>query len=936
MRYIAAILVGFLVPRRLRFSILTCLTLCAWFAAHSVAQVPSQLQQQLSTFESMTPAQQQALISQLPPSARDQLINSLMGQQQQTNRNADRESEDSDRDFRAAQPGDSLSEEMEPEARLGSGSTLIIEFAVRSTVSDAQDGTASLAVDVSLERQELLERLQDANPYTLDGTGRLLLPGVAAIELAGLNEEQATVRLRAERSLRPFEIELTLLPLEPVGTSALEPFGYDIFRDSSSEFAPFNDIPAPADYIIGPGDSLNVQIFGNRNQNLFLTVSREGTINVPEIGPLTVAGLSFEEVRNLISTRVGEPLLSQTSTTLGELRSISVYVLGDVERPGSFEVSSLSTMTNALFASGGVKETGSLRRIALMRDGEAVTTLDLYDLILRGDISDDMRLQSRDVIYVPSRGETASITGEILRPAIYELNGEQSVGELVELAGGLLASADPGDTRLERMVPGRGITIVDLDLSGSLGRASAVSDGDVIRVSRNLDQLENSVRLTGNVQREGLYQWQEGMTLSDLLPGPELVRPLSDLNYVLIRREPQPNVDVEVLSVDIEAVWEQQPGAADLLLMPRDTVYVFNVESGRQQFIGPLISELEAEASAGQAQPVVRIGGQVRAEGEYPLEPGMRVSDLVRAGGGLSDASYMADAELRRYEIVEGEFRETALISVNLLAALNGDPAANLPLSAYDFLNVKQISRWGDNEEVTLIGEFVFPASYPIRRGERLSSVIERAGGLTEFASVQASVFTRVDLQEQQIERMRTLARRIEADLAALELSDSNADSLSAGRSLLDQLHNSEATGRLVIRLEDIMAGNIEADIILQDGDQLIVPETQQEVMVIGEVQYPTSHAFSALLTRDDYIQRSGGLTRRADKQRIYIVRANGEVVIDAGVRWFRRDAGIEIRPGDTVVAPMDVERIRPLTLWSSVTQIIYNLAVAAAAVSSF
>jgi protein involved in polysaccharide export with SLBB domain len=314
----------------------------------------------------------------------------------------------------------------------------------------------------------------------------------------------------------------------------------------------------------------------------------------------------------------------------------------------------------------------------------------------------------------------------------------------------------------------------------------------------------------------------------------------------------------------------------------------------------------------------------------------MRITDLVRAGGGLSDAAYSAEAELTRYAIVGGEFRQTELIPVNLTAALAGDAAANVPLAAYDYLNIKQISRWGNQEEVTLQGEFVFPGTYPIRPGEPLSSVIARAGGLTEFAFVQGSVFTRADLRETQREQAQQEARRLEADLASLALSDPDSEALSSGEALLEQLRNYEATGRQVIYLDELIAGDLDRDIILRGGDQLTVPEIRQEVMVLGEVQFQTAHTFSARLSRDDYVERSGGTTRRADEARILIVRANGDVETDKGSGWFRRGGGSEIRPGDTIFVPLDIERVRPLTLWTSVTQIVYNLAIAAAAVNSF
>jgi protein involved in polysaccharide export with SLBB domain len=415
------------------------------------------------------------------------------------------------------------------------------------------------------------------------------------------------------------------------------------------------------------------------------------------------------------------------------------------------------------------------------------------------------------------------------------------------------------------------------------------------------------------------------------------VKPLSDVNYVLVRRENAPNVDIDALSADLEAIWQRRPGAVNLALEPRDTVYVFHREFGRQQYLEPIIEQLEAQAAPNEPLPIVRIGGQVRAQGEYPLEPGMRVSDLLRAGGGLSEAAYATDAELARYTVVDGEYRETELVTVNLAALRSGDASADLPLAPYDFLNIKEISRWRGQETVELRGEVVFPGTYSIRQGETLSSVLERAGGLTKFAFPQGSVFTRVEVRERELEQLQALARRVETDLASISLSDPNAsDAISIGQSLLTQLRTAEATGRVTIRLEEILAGQSTTDVVLKSGDVLRVPELRQEIAVLGEVQYPTSHVFEPGLSREDYIGKSGGLTRRADNDRIYVVRANGEVVADTGGRWFSRGDSLEMRPGDTIVAPIEVDRLRPLALWGSVTQIAYNAAVAVAAVNSF
>jgi protein involved in polysaccharide export with SLBB domain len=808
--------------------------------------------------------------------------------------------------------------------------TIVLRFELR-------EGDPRQVLSTPPEQEEVarfLDRLEEGNPYQLDNSGLLYLPGVSAIRLAGLDVDQATVRVEAEPALRPFTVIVTFLPLQAVGTEALQPFGYDLFERTARPFRVDTDIPVPADYVIGPGDSINVQLFGSQNTEHFLPVTRDGTINFPEIGPINVSGLTFAQMRDTIQQRVTEQMIGvRASITLGELRSIRVFVVGDVERPGSYTVSGLSTMTNALYASGGVKRIGSLRNVALRRDGTTVATLDLYDLLLRGDTRGDARLQSGDAVFVPPIGPTVTVDGEVRRPAVYEVKSEESVAELIALAGGLNAGANQAGVKLERVVPNRGTTVQDVDLAGS-GRQTTVRDGDVLRIPANLEQLENSVRLTGNVFEPGLYQWRQGMRLRDLLPAPEVVKPLSDLSYVLIRREVSANVDVEAVSADLRAAWMRPDSAANVVLRPRDTVYVFHYETGRQEIIAPFIDELKAQAESHEAVPVVRVGGQVRAAGEYPLEPDMRISDLIRAGGGLSEAAYGTDAELTRYSVIDGEYRETELITVNLAGLLRGETSADLVIGPYDYLNVKEVSRWRGEESVTVRGEVVFPGTYPIRRGEKLSSLLARAGGLTDLAFPEGSIFTRVESREREREQLEVLARRIERDLAAVSVTDPNAGvTLTAGQSLITQLRDTVATGRMVIRLDYLVAGQADADIVLKDGDQLIVPDERQEVTVLGEVQYATSHVYERGLSRDEYISRSGGLSQRADRKRIYVVRASGQVEANTG-SWFRRDGGAEIRPGDAIVVPLDVDQ--PLARWSAITQIIYNLAIAAAAVNSF
>ena len=321
----------------------------------------------------------------------------------------------------------------------------------------------------------------------------------------------------------------------------------------------------------------------------------------------------------------------------------------------------------------------------------------------------------------------------------------------------------------------------------------------------------------------------------------------------------------------------------------------------------------------------------------------MRISDLIRAGGRLSEEAYTLKAELTRYSVVDGEYRATDISDVDLAAILRGDTAADIILTEHDHLSITRVPEWEDAWSVTLQGEVRFPGEYRIRRGETLREVLERAGGLTDQAFPEGAIFLRESLRQREQEQIDTLANRMEADLISLSLSSletTGSQALATGENLLTQLRDTEAVGRLVIDLEHLASGDARYDLArsveLRSGDKLLVPKQSQEVTVIGETQLNTLHLYREGLTRDDYIELSGGLTRRADKKLIYVVRASGAVVSSRGSRWLGRGGSSEIRPGDTIVVPLETDRIRPLTFWGSVTQILYQAAIAVAAIQTF
>jgi len=795
-----------------------------------------------------------------------------------------------------------------------------------------------------------LIRLHD--PYQLSRLGVLELPGVAGIPLAGLTELQATLRLEVDPMLQGLHFRLTRLPLKKVGLEGLKPFGYDLFDHSLSTFAPVTNIPVPADYVIGAGDELEVQLYGNQNRSFRLSVDRDGRVVFPELGPISVAGQRFANVKNELEEVVARQMIGvKASVAMADTRAIRVFVLGAAQVPGSYTISGLGTIISALYAAGGIKPIGSLRDIQLKRQGVVVQHLDLYDLLIRGDTAGDAKLLPGDVVFVPPIGETASADGEVRRPAIYEIHHGATVEDLVQLAGGLTPDADVRGAMLNRIEDNGTRRVVAVDLNSKQATGRPLSNGDLLRVTRLRPTLDSAVHIQGYVFTAGAVAFQPGMRLLDVLPSVDALRPGADLHYVLIRREVPPDLHIEVVSADFAAAVTEPNSAANLPLAARDEITVFDLQSGRDRIIRPLMDELRLQSSISSPAHVVRVDGRVRVPGQYPLEQGMRVSDLIRAGGSLSDSAFGGEAELARYAIINGESRQTELIPIDLAAVLRGDPKANIPLQPFDSLSIKEISLWGEQEQVVLDGQVKFPGTYSIKHGETLKSLLERAGGLTQYAFPEGSVFTRVELQQREQDQLNFLGQRMQTDIATMALQvtagaqlsqgsqggSGAAGALAIGQTLLSQLRNTRAVGRLVIDLPRLMQEpqGSEDDVVMRNGDHLIVPRYQQEVTVIGEVQSVTSHLFRANLTRSDYIALSGGTTSHADSGRIYVVRANGSVVANSG-RFFRTNSeAMKIHPGDTIVVPLNTEQLPPLPMWEAITTILYNIAVSVAAVHS-
>ena len=724
--------------------------------------------------------------------------------------------------------------------------------------------------------------------------------------------------------------------LQRATSTDLQPFGYALFAGEPTSFEPAAPIPVSPDYLLGPGDSLEVLLFGKINNSYSLAVSRNGAIDFPSLGPINVSGMTFTETKQLLNKRIKNQMIGvEASISLGELRSIQVFILGEAYKPGTYTISSLSTITNALFVSGGVNDIASLRNIQLKRAGKVIVTLDLYDLLLRGDTSSDLRLQSSDVIYIPSVRATASVDGEVRRPAIYELKGETTVAELLELAGGTLPKAFPSGARISRVNDSGFMTVVDADLRSKEGRKLSIYNGDLLSIGSVAEHKESIVSLDGHVYHPGDFLWKPDLRVSDVIKDIKHLKPSVDLNFALIRREIPPVGRLEAIFVDLRAALTDRGGESDTVFFPRDQLTVFANKEGREELVAELVYELKAQSHTGERAQIAVINGTVKSPGEYPITNAMTLTQLIAAAGGLKEEAYTQDVELSRYDFSDTERATSDHFTLNLAtayASADKDPV----LEPYDVVSIRTIPEFRESLEIELEGEVRFPGVYTFKRGEMLSEVVKRAGGLTDLAHPEAAVFTRENLRIREERQLEDLADRLKSDIAAAGIEKSNegkATDIDGAEKLLEDLRVSEAMGRLVVNLEGVLDGSKD-DVKLKGGDRLVIPEYRQEVTVLGEVQQPTAHLYSAKLKVNDYIELSGGTNIRADQKRTYVVKVDGSVKLPSRSGWLSRRK-VSVEPGDTIIIPLDIERRGALTVWSEASQVVYQLALGAAAVNS-
>lgn len=699
----------------------------------------------------------------------------------------------------------------------------------------------------------------------------------------------------------------------PAETTRLKRFGSDVFTnrdgaamaiETSGRGTPL-DVPLGPDYIVGAGDTLAIKIWGGVTQSITRAVDRDGRIFLPAAGSVQVAGLSLKKAQDLIGSELRQQYRNaQVAVTISRLRSVRVYVVGDVQRPGGYDISALATPLSALYAAGGPTSAGSLRTLFHYRGKQLVEKVDLYDFLLHGIRNGGAPFESGDTLLVPPAGRQVAIFGAVKRPAIYELTaGETTLGSVIEDAGGLTAAASASHIKIERIDAHRQrvtVTIPDRDTQNQQATWRViddfkVQDGDRIHVEPILPYSQKAIYLAGHVVRPGRQPYRDGMHLSDVLRSYRDMLPEPAARGEVVRLVP-PDLHAEVIDFNVPDV---MIGNSDFDLRPFDTIRIF----GRY----------ETDA------PTVTISGEVLRPGTYPMSRGMTAADLVRLAGGFKRDALLESADLTTHHVTNGNHLVEDIETVRIGAAADGSAPHTL-LKPGDILAIHQITNWNDmGESVTIRGQVKFPGSYGFKDGERLSSVLRRAGGLLSTAYPMGAVLTRLQVRQLEQKSREELVRQIQTNSAAARLSPSLASS-NAGdvlqiiqaqqNQVLAELKNHPPVGRMVIQITpDIESwANTPADIELRRGDVLTIPKRPGFVLVTGQVYNATALTFVPGKTAGWYLSRAGGTNSAANRKEIFVIRANGTVVGRHSGGWFGGDVlSTKLNPGDVVVVPQKI-----------------------------
>jgi len=827
----------------------------------------------------------------------------------------------------------------------------------QNTTSDCTDEMLAAGTDCAQNQQQAPQ----ANPYGETGTPTPGRMGTVSPEGAAAGN-QATLRQRLQLQQLPPDIptEFQKFVGETTG-QFLRIYGEDLFRRVPSTFAPSDQVPVPPNYVIGPDDELRVRIWGQISFSGNLRVDRSGNIYLPQVGTVQVAGLPFSDIDQHLRAAVAKIYRNfDLSVDIGQIRSMQIYVSGQARRPGAYTISSLSSLVDALFASGGPSPQGSLRHILLKREGKTVTDFDLYALLIRGDKSKDVRLLPEDVIFIPPAGPEVAITGSVSSPAVYELRSGETVGDLVEMAGKATAVASNSRITLERVAQHQLRNVIQVDFNAT-GLATALEDGDIIRIDPIIPAYSNVVTLRGNIANPGRFGWRAGMRLSDLIPD---VDSLVSRDYWWKRSHlglPAPEFEPGISTLGEnqqttshslgqgQSQDRNQPGNQASNQAGNTETSRANSQAAITNALAPhdqASSDLSGNEDTSSTHRASN--GTLAAEVERLSANGATQRIRVTLPNNQIDWSYAV------IERVDPNSLKPSLIPFDLgKLVLDHDASTNFELQPGDTVTI--FSQADIREPLTvqtkyvdLEGEFVHPGYYSVKPGETLRDIVRQAGGVTPQAYLYGSEFTRESariLQQQRLDDyVRSLTLDAERGTQALALSPSSGSTSDVSASqvvtqqMISRLSQMTATGRIVLRFNaDSSKIDEIPEISLENGDKFVVPFAPANVNVVGAVYDQNAFLFQPGRTLGYYLRLAGGENRNADWGHAFLVRADGSVISRShpgGSGFFKQSfTDLRLNPGDTIVVPDKTLRptaLRSLIDWS---QVFSQLALGAAAV---
>ncbi len=714
-------------------------------------------------------------------------------------------------------------------------------------------------------------------------------------------------------------------------------FGSNLFRNTQPTFLPSTSAPVTPDYVIGPGDEIQIRAWGQVDVDLDAVVDRNGSINVPKVGVLNVSGLKYQDLTSFLNTAFRRVFRNfELTATLGRLRSIQIFVVGQARRPGTYTVSSLSTLVTALFSAGGPSSKGSMRSIQLKRGNTTVADLDLYDLLVSGDKSKDSHLLPGDVIYIPAVGPLVAINGSVNGPAIFELKGEEKLSEVLTWAGGLATTAQGRKVTVER-IDQRRVRSVDEFSLDRLGLSKILRDGDLVTVFEVSPQFDNAVTLRGNVAQPGRFPWREGMRIKDLIPSRE----------ALISREYWDAQNQTVgLDSSIERILQQQELSGTRLRVNDLLERTFRDENTT---VGESIRlrqiERDATRISTDAQARETVGRDRRIQD--------RGSDRARLLNQIAPSLKEVNWEYALIERKRPVDLTVTLVPFNLAkAVIENDPQSNLLLQPGDIVTIfskedLQVPQGKQTKFIRLEGEVAAPGIYQVEQGETLRQLIVRVGGFTANAYPFGAEFTRESTRIQQQRTLDEVINRMERDIQRFSLvrsqnniagEDANVLKQQTDQQLafLTRLRQLRATGRVVLELSESSTVKDLPNLPLEDSDRLYIPAMPSMVTVLGAVYNENSFIYRPEKRFTDYLAQAGGTTKDADQASVYVLRADGSVMSSRQSGGFFSFAGrldgAKLLPGDSVVVPEELDRTSWIRNLKDYSQILYQFGLGAAA----